>query len=331
MANKQETQQTPEDSLLSLIELISDYLNSNEAFKKNSENTSTRIRDKTRSIIQLLTITLNKLSQNGHRLHSVEAELSPLISQCQSYVSLNFDEYQDFRLQGIYNEVRVILSTILPLLTRASLAQPQQENASQSLGFPAELMPIILNLLATSNGDELVQVLRASNETSAKHAAQVVELREEIYGLKRQTLRNESEAAREAATREAQKLTEQIYALQREKTDYKITLSIKLAAERRKARRELFEEMDITIVVNLLEKYDLFIANPESEDTDLILDTAFIQILAMRAFSLKTTLAGKLKDKIVNLVRDTTGVNSIHALFDQAEKWIEARSDQSDQ
>jgi|GEM_PF-6117679 len=331
-----ETPQTTENSLVVLVQVIKDYLSSSSLI--NTDTTSYDRVAKTKKIIGFLLKVIGLLAQNRQYLRSVESKLKPLIDESQSFLLINIDTQTESQLIDVHNSAHALLTKIYTHISSASLSLPQNEDLAQATELQGgalsdALMSVILQLLAkdAATPDRLARALGESIATEKSHAAQVAELREIIHELQKKALKDELKGSQETATRRDQELNDQIYALQQERSHDKAMLSIKLEAERRKARRELFEEMDITLVVNLLEKYDLFVANPESENIDLILDTAFIQILAMRAFSLKTTLAGKLEDKIINLVRNTTNADSIHALFDQAEKWIDVHSIQSDQ
>lgn len=331
-----ETPQTTENSLVVLVQEIKDYLSSSSLI--NTDTSSYDKAAKTRKIIGFLLKVIGLLAQNGHYLRSVESKLKPLIDESQSFLFINVDTQTNSQLIDVHNSVYTLLTKIYTHISSASLSSFQNEDLAQTTELQGgalsdSLMSVILQLLAkdAATPDRLANALGESIATERSHAAQVAELYEDIHELKRHILRNELEASKEAAEKRGSELTEQIYALQRERTDYKRTLSIKLAAERRKARRELFEEIDISLVVNLLEKSDLFIANSESEEINFGLDTMFIQILAMRAIAEKASLAGKLKDTIRNLVIKEIGDDVIDTIFDQAEKWIESRSDQPNQ
>ncbi len=324
------------DSLTQLAQEISEFLNKNNS--ANLETTQFDNKKKLSHIINILVTVVAVCTENGSRLSKVKEQIQPLLTNSGKYFTLQIDGLDNFKLVSNFNEIRSLLGQLLSIIAQASLDMPIQESLSATTedltsAFPEVITSTILRLLAdgTTTSEQLAEALRAQLAQERTAAEQISRLHQTIQEYEKQILRDKQEAAEETAKRRDQELNDQIYALKRERGYDKTMLNIKLGAERRKARRELFEEMDITLVVNLLEKYDLFIDNPETEDINLGLDKAFVQILAMRAFSLKTTLAGKLKDKIKNLVRDGINPGLIDSLFDQAEKWIEVRSSQSDQ
>lgn len=336
MTAQKETSQATEYSLLSIADYINGYLQKNTVIYSSAEIHDNR--DKTRKIIGFLTTVIRMLAHNEPDLRPVKEDIEQLIGESRQLLEKDVAEAKNHELVSIYNNILSILNKICISISKAAINTPQHETSTQTVElhgavFPDALMSILLRLFASDSAgsDRLIETLSESALAGREHAAQIAELHETIYELEMQALRDQLETAKETSQRRDGELNDVIYTQNREIAKNKAMLNTKLRAERRKARRELFKEMDIALVINQLEIHDLYIANLESESASLELDTQFVQILAMRAFAEKVSLAGKLKEKIRNLISSTTDRDTIDSLFDQAEKWIEVRSSQSDQ